>query len=593
METKRDDSIDYPITAVPGMDDIKNDLDRLFACKNYSQVIAHKGAEDLLAKFERLTNQDEKYCALIEIGERFQREKSKNDAQLNEFIGAIKNALINQINNRTVIKGLVNERKPYLNWKDALLKIDENYQPLSHTFLEPKRVYPDIAYPIALTNEQRFHTARRMNGCTISGSSFASNNEEKLQALLDDSGQLKEAVILDASYTASVSDGWVIAIADGCGHRKEDRENEDIGRTSYFAAKNACRLMAGFKDADSLTNNLIDLKKRLSSELPVKVRAHRDLSLQPKRIQEPLEKTTLACGRAFKMDNDHFRFVGLNIGDSMLIAYNPRKKTFATIARAQQILRGWGKGSPAALPDLCKDDQIVTFDLILEKETIVFGLTDGVWDYLPVLQNSAEDQEQKGKIDTEIDFKTLMADPNFKLPHRVTVSRLTKSLADYSILQTELERLSRLKIAKEAPLAIFNSRIELTRLQQAGKDAYHPEIRVKANQLEDAIRSLKVEIGDDYTLVGLQLTDNIDLTPDYTAGEIAVSILTLGLYALIKDCLHIGTDDKITLTDGLGAAAATLGFFASCSFLGLGYLACKGIQEFTYFKDKKSEGLVL
>ncbi|MBA3536891.1 MAG: hypothetical protein H0T84_09815, partial [Tatlockia sp.] len=319
---------------------------------------------------------------------------------------------------------------------------------------------------------------------------------------------------------------------------------------------------------------------------------HRDQSLKPQRDQE-LEKTTLACGRAFQMKNGNFRFVGINIGDTMLIAYNPQTRKFETIAKARQIIRGFGNGSPAALPDLCTEEQMITFDVTLPKGTIVFGLTDGVWDYLPIVQNSQKNQRSTGIINTEIDFKTLMADPDFILPEKVTVSRLSKVIADYSVKQTDLERIHRLDKAKEAKESELKLSSELQLLQNQGKKVQDEAVYTKRNQLDDILKAQKVTVGDDYTLVGLLLSEDIDLTPDYTLGEIAASILTLGLYSLIKDCLHIGTDDEITLADGLGAAAATIGFFATGSLLGLGYLAYKGIRELSTSNEEIPETLTI
>jgi hypothetical protein len=553
---------------------IREDISNTFAVDiKINSALVTITAWDVVAKF-KLMNKEEKYKAILAIDERFQREKSKGDERINQLIEELKEAIINGD-----LIADKNDKNQSHNWKDVLLNIDSSYQPISRTFLEQKRIYPDIQQPISLSNEERFKTSRKKNVSTISGSSFATDNtKNRLQDSLDDSGEIKEAAILDGSYTASVSDGWVIAVTDGCGHHNTDIENEDIGRTSYFAAKNACRLMAGYSDAGSLKKSLFELKERVNQELPVKVRAHRNQSLQPKSVWN-FDKTTLACGRAFHMDNGGFRFVGLNIGDSMLIAYNSRSKTFETIAEARQILRGFGSASPAALPDFCKDNEMVTFDVALPEGSIVFGLTDGVWDYLPTSENSEENQKLDGCIETKIDFRKLMADSNFKLPRIITPSRLTKAIADYSVHRTEQERNNRLTKAEEARLAEPKLKEDLQRLQSEGKDAYHPEVQELSYQLGQAMNAQKVSVGDDYTLVGMLLSDKIDLTPDYTSGEIAASILTLGLYALIKDCLHIGTEDEITIADGFGAAAATFGFFATGSLLGLGYLAYKGIKE--------------
>lgn len=573
FENDTEDGAEAPILKY-----IKENLDDFFATvvdinsPPLEALVQNKAQQYLISNLNAITNQDEKYAALLTIDERFQKEKSKGDESINKLIRQLKDKIINKLSQEGY-------PKPYRNWKDALLRIDPRYQPISRTFLEQKRVYPDMQQPITFSNAARFKTSTKKNVCAISGSSFATDNQNRLTESLDKSGYPKEAAVLDGSYTASTSDGWVMAVADGCGHREAENENEDIGRTSYFAAKNACRLMAGYDDADSLSNSLSELKKRISQELPVKVRAHRNQPLKPNRGQD-LEKTTLACARAFRT-KDGFRLVGFNVGDTMLIAYDPTKKTFQTIAKARQILRDPKNSSPAALPDLCKNHEMVIFDDTLPEGAIVFGLTDGVWDYLPVKQNPKTEQQQTGRIDTEIDFQKLMADPNFKLPENVTVTRLTKAIADYSIQKTEQERLNRLALQmQQSQQMIENNSLQKLPHGPAVKDSLAVKDKCDhlVDQLVDAFKAQTVSVGHDYTLVGMVLSTNLDPTPDYTAGEVAASILTLGLYALIKDCLHIGTDNEITIGDGVGAAAAIFGFFATGSLLGVGYLAYKGIR---------------
>jgi Protein phosphatase 2C len=524
-------------------------------------------AEKLITEMRGTEENDKKHAAILIIDEWFQREKEKADIGVNTLIEQLKEAIIKECNSNSSAN-----TNRYNNWKDALL--GTKYQPISRRFLQEKNIYPDIQASISLSDKQRFNSFRKSNVYTITGSSFATNNPNVLNASPDKA----EGPVLDGSYTASTWSGWVMAVADGCGHGHTKEKNEDIGRTAYFACKSACRLMAGYSSAAQLNQDLFQLKKRLSAELLVKVRAHRNKSLQPQQgREEPLDRTTLACGRAFRNKDGTFRFVGFNIGDTMLIAYDPYTKSFQTIAKARQ-LQMIGGGSPAALPDFCKDEQMVNFDKTLPQGTIILGLTDGVWDYLPLLQNSEEDRNEFLRIDTEIDFRKLTTDPDFKLPGKVTVSKLTTAFADYSVKQTDKQRQACLKKAKAAEILEPLLQETLKNFQEEKRGIHNPEVKNIREELQMAMNAKKISVGDDYTLVGMSLSDNIDLTPDYLPIEIAASVLTLGLYALIKDTLRIGTNDEISIKDGFVAAAKIVGFFATGSLLGVGYLAYKGLQ---------------
>lgn len=526
------------------LEQIATNLSKIFDRTNY--------LTELLSNLAQSTSYEEKYAAILRIDERIQKEKSKEDEAINQLIRDFKKEIINS----------TADKMHHQNWKDAILNKDNSYERISRTFLSQTPKTYDIQEPIELSDKKRFNSSTKKNVCTISGSSFAKKIKEA------DSNESQESVIVDGSYTASTADGWVLAVAGGCGQH-DGIKNENIGRAAYFAAKNACRLMAGYADADILKDALHELKERISAELPLKMRAHKNLA-----FDERLEKTTLACGRAFRTNNGSFRFVGFNIGDTMLIAYNSRTKKFETIAKARQIIRDSGQNSPAALPNLCNDDELIPFDVSLPSGSIVLGLTNGVWNDVSQLQNSEEDQQKTNRIDIELNFQSLTSDLNFEIPERITVSRLTKAFAEYTINETDGIRVMAISRAEEAQKSERTLKSELLMLEAKGQD-----VQTKSQQLVDVRRAQQISIGDDYTLVGMLLSNEIDPNPDYTKGEILASVLTLGLYALIKDCLHLGTDDEITITDGFKAAAATFGFFATGSLLGLGYLGYKGVCE--------------
>ena len=535
------------------LDHIKKQLSGLFTNAPRSSDEVEACGAGLAAFVDSMDGDFEaKYQALLLIDEFFQRKKSENNEQINERIKQLKKGIIHG--------GSINyyPPRPYRNWKDALLHI-EVYQPISRTFLEKRHFYPDLQQPIDAADKARFKTFKKKNVCSISGSSFVTNHEEIFFGKsVDESRTVKESVMLNGSYTASTCDGWVMAVAGGCKHGDDETQNENIGRTAYFAAKNACRLMADYLNVKQLNQELSELTDRISQELAVKVRAHRNQSLKPEE-GESHKRTALVCARAFQ-ERDGFRLVGFNAHDTMLIAYNSATKNFQTIAKAG------------------KDDELVFFDKTFPKESIVFGLTKEVWNCLPKNSNSEEDQQITGKIDTGIDFDELTSDPGFKFPQKITVNTLSKALFDYSIQQINCGRTSLLQaaqIAKQQKASIETDIKELSKNDQNNKDA----LQKKCNSLTEMAEVQKISVGGNCTLVGMVLSHHLDPNPEYTSGEVAASILTLGLYALIKDCLHIGTDNDVTVGDGFSAAAAVFGFFATGSLLGIGYLAYKGIAE--------------
>ena len=270
----------------------------------------------------------------------------------------------------------------YTNWKEA--STDFRNHTVSTTFLASHKSDLDVTHEITASDAQRFATKDKENTRTVFGSSFATDDSAKRQV---------DKQTSDGSCIVRAQDGYALAIADGWGHfhGEQASRNKTIGRAAYFAAKTAARLMSDI-DPNEFLRQLPHLKNMIARELAIKTQPRLGKPLEPQRGKgNDLESTTLACVRAVETDDGKLRLVGFNIGDSMLIAYDP-VQGFRTLAPARTFKRLDGKFSPAALPNLCADNHIYTFDRILPNHTVVFGLTDGVWDYLP--KKSIRDSDQ-------------------------------------------------------------------------------------------------------------------------------------------------------------------------------------------------------
>jgi hypothetical protein len=77
---------------------------------------------------------------------------------------------------------------------------------------------------------------------------------------------------------------------------------------------------------------------------------------------------------------------------------------------------------------------------------------------------------------------------------------------------------------------------------------------------------------------------------DYTGGEIAASIFTLGMYTIIRDCLGFKRKPDSLGLNILKVSAITLGNLITGGLAGVGYLAFRLYKEAVKENTQEGEG---
>ena len=242
------------------------------------------------------------------------------------------------------------------NWKDAIIG--------SHCNEMIKIKHPFIAYSNdinhLITFKERFEASSGKNISVFWGSTFATNKKHRL----DDKGNH----LLDAAYGVECYDktgnfsGFSLALADGSGgHFGDDIQDNRIARAAYFASKSCVRLFSSYHKAD-------ELKKDIPSLI---------LSIKPEVQQKGCgEGTTLIACRAF-LEGDTFRLLGFNIGDCMMVAWDPQSKKLYSLLPSHVSEAG-----TAIFPINYRSFEVHHLDEKLPVGSFVFLLSDGVHDFL-------------------------------------------------------------------------------------------------------------------------------------------------------------------------------------------------------------------
>ena len=278
------------------------------ACQ--SDIDRRRLYQNLIFKELRLLNLTEKQKLLNVIDDAFHYYTSPRQPLVEKRIVCLKQAIT---------------QRQYQNWKDAMLESKHTKQVNLHFF--KSRFDTDLMKDDVLENDARFTqvTVKQATVTTsaVTGSTFITNDSRILEG-----SQNKDRYCLDAIYSSTVADentgeivGSIVAAADGCGGHKEEHEDEVIGKLSHFAVKHAARLTAGYHTPDELGRNLHHIVDLVSSEIANKQgRANRGT------------QTTLVFGRSFRLEDGNHRFLGANVGDSMVSAWDPKTKQFITIS---------------------------------------------------------------------------------------------------------------------------------------------------------------------------------------------------------------------------------------------------------------------
>ena len=156
-----------------------------------------------------------------------------------------------------------------------------------------------------------------------------------------------------------------MAMADGLGgHLGDKEEDRRISKASYFGCKHAIRLCSMHDDPDTLKKELPGIIEKVGNEVFCK-------------NNNSHESTTLTCATVFKQGNQS-RVIGVNIGDSMLAAWNPKTQELITLLPARHSVTQIGEG-PAPLPasyNINTDIDLV--DYTLSSDCVLIPFTDGM-----------------------------------------------------------------------------------------------------------------------------------------------------------------------------------------------------------------------
>ncbi|MFS8564583.1 MAG: protein phosphatase 2C domain-containing protein [Rhabdochlamydiaceae bacterium] len=245
-------------------------------------------------------------------------------------------------------------------WKEALLQIRPQEQVACHSvFL---RYANSLAFPINMS--ERIVFSHDKNFSSAFGSTFATNKPERI----DSEGH----ILLDATSRCVCFDGknactgFALGLGDGAGgHFGDHLQDEHIAKAAHVATKSAVQLLSAYHDPEELVKNL---------QLVIKA--------VDKKVQEKGagEGTTLLGCRVFP-DASGYRLIGFNIGDNLLIGWNPSLQTVIPLLSSNLTEAG-----TALIPGSYRSFEIQIIDTVVPKDTLLFLMSDGVHDTLPFVE---------------------------------------------------------------------------------------------------------------------------------------------------------------------------------------------------------------
>ena len=240
------------------------------------------------------------------------------------------------------------------NWKNGIIgSFCEDILTIRHRFISYSN---NINIPIT---KERFGFLKNKEAALYFGSTFATNKEHRL----DEEGNH----LLDAVYSARCYDrsgaftGFALALADGAGgHFGDDTQDKNIAKTAYFATKSCVRFFSSYHQSE-------EFKQELPSII---------LSIKNQVQQKGIEGSTLISCRAF-LERNGFRIIGFNIGDCMMIAWDPQSQKLYDLLPSHVSEAG-----TAIFPVNYRDFEVHKVDQTIPAGSLIFLLSDGVHDLL-------------------------------------------------------------------------------------------------------------------------------------------------------------------------------------------------------------------
>ncbi len=243
------------------------------------------------------------------------------------------------------------------NWKNAVIK--------AHYIKEIDVHFPFIQYAndvkLPITTKERTLEYSGKDISAVFGSTFSTNKAHRL----DDKGHH----LLDAAFGGICLDekgsfnGYALALGDGAGgHFGEPVQDKRIARAAHFATKTAVRLLSAYHSVELLQKDIQKIPSEIAQEIKAKVMG---------------EGSTLVCCRAFPT-KEGYRLLGFNLGDGMLIAWNPWDKKGISILPSHVSEAG-----SAFFPETYRQFELQYIDTIIPNGCYLFLMSDGVHDALP------------------------------------------------------------------------------------------------------------------------------------------------------------------------------------------------------------------
>lgn len=350
-------------------------------------------------------------------------QPQKNAQQLNERIAMVKllpanvianneleNADVSQFNaevSRTMRDLKKNQPTTYqvvkdiyqaqgAQWKDVLYS--GKYTKI--TASKRAQVEPDYRAGAAEYDEMRYTAAQTQDaskGAAIMGTTFTSNVVSLLKRNNADQGPVVSH-IMDSAYVAQATDDrLLVAIGDGLGgHTGDKAQDKAIARASYFASKNAVRMMSAYKNADDLKQAIPQIVKQIEQEVKIKLG------------DTYREGTSLTAAVAFKDEaSGTMRVIGFSIGDSQMLSYSPSAKIALNLLPAKQTVSKMGKG-PAYFPfNYNADAEVEVMDKTIPVDSVLLPMTDGISDEFTAKVTRTEIDENSHYENTSVDTQDI------------------------------------------------------------------------------------------------------------------------------------------------------------------------------------------
>jgi len=351
-----------------------------------------------------------------------------------------------------------------VNWQEHLLGM--RIRPLHSLFYQPLTFDNNATKAVDQKDKSRFYHApgffyRKRLSLVHWGSTFVTNRADLVGKT--------SSHWLDAVYGGLVFSeqgngcSVLLALGDGSGgHFGDEVQDKAIARTAHVATKACARLLAAYSDPDALKKDIPWVLTQVQQTLQIK-------GLE--------EGTTLIALRAFRNDQG-YRLVGLNLGDSMVVVWDKARGRLQTLSPGRvRLLNQENKEATAIFPTSYQPHEVQIIDAQQASGDYMMALSDGIYDHLPC-------HKTKGCYDTDDYYQdtfldgTDLADWLTSQDNVPPVNAITRALLSSAVAATDDAR-------SEALLDVTRAE-QLWASKKSELENRFNEISVQLKQLEAA-----------------------------------------------------------------------------------------------------------